>query len=36
MGADMDGTAAIGDLEADVNLSLSDITENLEFGAMAA
>lgn len=36
MGAGMDGTTAIGDLEADVNVGFSDIMENLEFGAMAA
>jgi len=36
IGAGMDGTAAIGDLEADVNVGFSDIMEDLEFGAMAA
>jgi hypothetical protein len=36
LGAGMDGTTAVGPVEADVNVGFSDILENLEFGAMAA
>ncbi len=36
MGAYMEGTSAIGELEADINLSPSDIFSNLDFGAMVA
>ena len=36
IGAGMDGTSAVGPVEADVNVGFSDILENLEFGAMAA
>lgn len=36
LGAGMDGTTAVGPVEADVNVGFSEILENLEFGAMAA
>ena len=35
LGAAMDGTVAIGPIEAEVDMSFSDIVSNLEFGAMA-
>lgn len=35
LGAAMDGTVAIGPIEAEVDMSFSDIASNLEFGAMA-
>jgi opacity protein-like surface antigen len=36
IGAGIDGTAGIGPVTGDVDVSFSDILENLEFGAMAA
>jgi hypothetical protein len=36
LGAGMDGTAAVGPIEGDVNVPFSDVLENLEFGAMAS
>jgi len=35
IGASIDGTAGVGAVEADVDVSFSDILSNLEFGAMA-
>jgi hypothetical protein len=36
MGVGMDGTTSVGPIEGDVNVSFSDILENLEFGGMLA
>lgn len=36
MGAAIDGTAQIGNVEVEVDLSMSDVLDALEFGAMAA
>jgi hypothetical protein len=36
MGAAIDGTSQIGDLEVDIDISISELFEALEFGAMAA
>jgi hypothetical protein len=36
MGAALDGTARIGNVQVDVDLSTSDVLDALEFGAMAA
>jgi hypothetical protein len=36
LAAGMDGTAGVGNVSADVNVSFSDILSNLKFGAMAA
>ncbi len=36
LAAGMDGTAGVGNVSADVNVSFGDILSNLEFGAMAA
>jgi hypothetical protein len=36
VGASIDGTAGVGGVEADVDVSFGDILDNLEFGAMAA
>ncbi len=35
IGASIDGTAGVGPVEGDVDISFSDILDNLEFGAMA-
>jgi hypothetical protein len=36
IGAGIDGTAGVGPVEGDVDVSFGDILDNLEFGAMAA
>ena len=36
IGASIDGTAGVGPVEGDVDISFSDILDNLEFGGMAA
>lgn len=36
IGASIDGTAGVGPVESDVDVSFGDILDNLEFGAMAA